>query len=359
MDHSPIRRWDHSVRIRVPRRLDWAYVAQMQLSTQIQPDDIVFVLNPNSRRTLHPRSFASMCNAACDQANRSAHIVATRTPAEASETARRAHDVGAAAIFGCGGDGTLSAIIQGLPVGSMTALGAVPLGTANVWAYETALPLTPLAAMTAQLDALEGERGEAMWVDSGKVWSTAHDGSLVEQRFMLMASWGLDAAAVAGIVGSDRRRRIKRMLGEPAYFLSALQEAVGRKAWPIALSLDGAAPIVVDAAMLALGNTRMLGTWLEVNPKATVVDGELDMLLVEGAPWRALALSPFARHGWLPQGPGVRNVKFRRLEINPLSETLPMQIDGDPGPATAYAVEIEPQALRVLCPNPTAQVLGG
>ena len=326
---------------------------------QIQTDDIVFVLNPNSGNALHPRTLTAMCHAACEEAGHRAHVVATRDPLDAANTALAAHEAGAAAIFGCGGDGTLSAIIQGLPVGSQTALGAVPLGTANVWAYETNLPMTPFAAVAAQLAALDGLQGEAMWVDTGRVWSTNADGSISQQRFLLMASWGLDAAAVSGIVGSKRRRNMKRMLGESAYFLSAVQEAVGRRAWPISISVDGAAPFQVDAALLTVGNTRMLGTWLEVNPKATVVDGELDMLLVEGAPWKALALSALARYGWLPQGPGVTNLRFRRLEIAALRESLPIQIDGDPGPATSYAIDIDPRALRALCPQPTSEVLGG
>lgn len=324
-----------------------------------QPHDIVFVINPNSGHALNARTLTALCHAACDEAGCVAHVVLTRTPEEATETARQAHESGAAAIFGCGGDGTLSALLQGLPVGSDTALGAVPLGTANVWAYETNLPMTPMAAISAQLAALNGLQGEPLWIDTGKVWSTGPDGAIIEQRFLLMASWGLDAAAVSGIVRSDRRRRMKRMLGEPAYFLSAVQEAIGRKAWPIAVSIDGAPPLVVDAALLTIGNSRMLGTWLEVNPKATVIDGELDMLLVEGAPWRALALSPFARYGWLPQGPGVTNRRFRRLEIAYLGEPPPNQIDGDPGPPTAYAVGVEPRSLKALCPDLTSEVLGG
>ncbi|MDE2747193.1 MAG: diacylglycerol kinase family protein [Chloroflexota bacterium] len=326
---------------------------------QIQPDDIVFVLNPNSGNAIHPRQLTAICRAATEQAGRRANIITSRSPADAAQTALAAHEAGAAAIFGCGGDGTLSSILQGLPARSPTALGAVPLGTANVWAYETNLPMTPLAAVAAQLAALNGSPGEAMWIDSGRVWSTEADGSVGSQRFLLMASWGLDAAAVSGIAASDRRSRIKRMLGEPAYFFSAVQEAVGRKAWSIAYSLDGGPTQTVDVGLMTVGNTRMLGTWLEVNPRATVVDGELDLLMFRGAPWRALALSPFARHGWLPHGPGVSNLRFRRLEITPLGDPPPMQIDGEIGPTSAYAIDVEPQALRVLCPNPAAPVLGG
>ena len=325
----------------------------------MRQDDIIFIVNPNAGRALQPRTLNAICQTACEQTGRTARVISTRTPEEASAAVRRAHESGAAAIFGCGGDGTLAAVLQGLPAGSATALGAVPMGTANVWAYETGLPPTPMAAISAQIAALDGVQGDAIWIDTGSVWSTDEDGSLASTRFLLMASWGLDAAAVSGIVGSERRRRMKRLLGEPAYLLSAAQEAIGRKAWPVAVRIDGEPRFETEIGLLTVGNTRMLGTWLEVNPHATVVDGELDMLMVEGAPWRALALAPLARHSWLPNGPGVSNVRFRRLELVGLRGPLPMQIDGDPGPATAFAIDVEPRSLRVLCPNPTAAVLGG
>ncbi|MCY3733041.1 MAG: acylglycerol kinase family protein, partial [Chloroflexi bacterium] len=191
----------------------------------MQANDIVFVINPNSGHALHPRTLTALCRAACDEGGHTAEVIATRSPEEATEAARQAHESGAAAIFGCGGDGTLSSILQGLPVGSSTALGAVPLGTANVWAYETNLPMTPMAAISSQLAALEGRQGSPIWIDTGRVWSTLADGSVASQRFLLMASWGLDAAAVNGIAGSSRRTGMKRTLGEPAYFLSAVQEA--------------------------------------------------------------------------------------------------------------------------------------
>lgn len=337
----------------MPRSLVWAYVAQMQAN------EIVFIVNPNSGRALHPRTLTALCHAACDGTGRVARVVITTTPQEAAVTARQAHESGAAAIFGCGGDGTLSSILQGLPVGSSTALGAVPLGTANVWAYETNLPATPMAAISAQLAALDAVQGHPLWIDTGKVWSTRADGSIASRRFLLMASWGLDAAAVEGCEHNQRRRRLKRWIGEPAYFVSAVQEALLRSSWPMSISIDGAVPFTVEAAMMTAGNTRMIGTWAEINPKATVVDGRLDLMLIEGAPWRAIALTPLTLAGWLAQTPGVRHLSFQRLEATPLRDAPPMQIDGELGPATAYAIDIEPNALKVLCPVPTSEVLGG
>src|SRR5579863_8297755 len=55
-------------------------------------------------------------------------------------------------VFACGGDGTVHDVLQSL-VGSRTALGIIPLGTANALAHDLGLPLTPRDAARAALTA--------------------------------------------------------------------------------------------------------------------------------------------------------------------------------------------------------------
>ena len=319
-------------------------------------DAVVFVINPNAGRTLPPDTLSAVCEFASGDAGYTAQVVRTRSAQEAASVAAAADAAGAAAIFGIGGDGTLSSLVQGLPPGSATALGVVPMGTANVWADETRLPDRPLAAIAAQLSALragevvEGDAG-VMSVDTGVVHSP--NGS---RRFLLMAGFGMDAAAVALI---ERRRtlsRMKRALGEPAYFLSALSASVGRRGWRLRLYVDDQPPIDVEAGLLSVGNSRQLGTWLEVNPLASVTDGMLDAALVDAPPWRALALAPLARGGLMRNAPGVRTFRFRRLQIAPYGDPPPVQVDGDMHDAATHTVEVQPSSLRVLAPHPDAPV---
>src|ERR1700736_1413510 len=63
----------------------------------------------------------------------------TRGQADAGEQARRAIADGCDTVFACGGDGTAHDVLQGL-VGSQTALGIIPLGTANALAHDLGLP---------------------------------------------------------------------------------------------------------------------------------------------------------------------------------------------------------------------------
>ncbi len=66
-------------------------------------------------------------------------IIQTRSAEHITQLARQATNRGMDAFFVAGGDGSVSMAVGGL-VGSQTALGVLPAGTANVWAQELGLP---------------------------------------------------------------------------------------------------------------------------------------------------------------------------------------------------------------------------
>src|ERR1700757_1451689 len=81
-----------------------------------------------------------------------ATLVRTQSSVDAAEQARQAIVNGCDTVFACGGDGTVHDVLQGL-VGSQTALGIIPLGTANSLAHDLKLPLSPANAARAALTA--------------------------------------------------------------------------------------------------------------------------------------------------------------------------------------------------------------
>src|SRR5580700_8156105 len=81
-------------------------------------------------------------------------VTAEATGGSGDDTAqtRRAIADGCDTVFACGGDGTIHDVLQGL-VGSQTALGIIPLGTANSLAHDLKLPFSPASAARAALTA--------------------------------------------------------------------------------------------------------------------------------------------------------------------------------------------------------------
>jgi diacylglycerol kinase (ATP) len=76
----------------------------------------------------------------------------TQAAPDAAGQARQAVAQGYDTVFACGGDGTVHGVLQGL-VGTSTALGIIPMGTANALAHDLGLPLSPLKAARAALKA--------------------------------------------------------------------------------------------------------------------------------------------------------------------------------------------------------------
>ena len=109
-------------------------------------------------------------------------------------------------IVAVGGDGTINTVINGMQPQRAT-LGVIPLGTANVLAWE--LGIKSIEEAVQRLAT-----GTPRPFSVGEV--TTANGS---RRFLLMAGIGIDGAVVAGVRNTETRR-----LGKLAYLLSAIRE---------------------------------------------------------------------------------------------------------------------------------------
>jgi diacylglycerol kinase (ATP) len=131
----------------------------------------------------------------------------------AGEQAQEAVANGFDTIFVCGGDGTVFQVIQGV-AGSSTSLGVIPFGTGNVLAQNLRLPLDPMEAMRAQMNA------PAVSIPLGKI--TCKTAGHTKDRnwyFTIAAGMGVHAALMnLAPTGSG-----KRVGGRAAYYAGGIR----------------------------------------------------------------------------------------------------------------------------------------
>ncbi|MFC7553600.1 diacylglycerol/lipid kinase family protein [Pseudoroseomonas wenyumeiae] len=172
-----------------------------------------------------------------------ARLAETAGPGHAEALAREAAATGEDCVVAAGGDGTVAEVAAGL-MGGGTALGILPLGTANVLSLELGLPRVPEAAAAV----LRGGRDVALWP------GVARFGDGRSLLFVQMLGAGFDADVVRRLdIG------LKRRIGRAAYVWQAGLELRRYGFPPIRVRLDDgealrASALVVskDASMPAL-----------------------------------------------------------------------------------------------------------
>lgn len=260
----------------------------------------------------------------------------TANPEEAEALAREAATQGCDAVFACGGDGTLSAVVRGLK-GTGVIAGIIPCGTGNDFARTIGLSRRPL--LDAQ-QALLGYPAEVdlLEINGGKTWS------------LNVVGVGFDAGVAQRM---NRRRRLTH--GLTAYLTAVAQELISYR--PIEVSVRaGRARWNGRALLVAAANARSYGAGMMIAPKADIADGLLDVVVIERVS-RAAFLKHFPKlfKGTHLGHPAVHMWRTPECEIE-TSEPMPVLVDGDIQLSTPLHIRVAHRAARIWMPPATAIV---
>lgn len=274
---------------------------------------------------------------AVDRAFERARVLWTEGPGHASELARSAAEE-SDIIAALGGDGTCSEVVHGLfvgrePVRPGLVFAVLPFGTGGdlVRSLETPRRLQ---------DALwVASTGVTVPLDAGHVrWG---DGP--ERVFLNVLGIGVNAE-VCRLANAGSKR-----FGGRATFVSAIFGALrsyeprrARWRWE---GPDGPGEAEMETLAAFCANGHYCGAGLWVGRGGSMNDGCFDLSILPplGVLGAALHLKD-AYTGHLERLEGVRRVRATRVE---LSDSLPVEIDGEPrenGPLTATII---PRALHV------------
>jgi YegS/Rv2252/BmrU family lipid kinase len=258
-------------------------------------------------------------------------LLLTRAAGHASELASAAIARGAQHLVACGGDGTMSEVLDGLMNSGQAgevALSLVPLGTGS-----------DFVRSLGEQHELHGERQ----LDVARVHYRDTAGNERARHMLNVASVGLSAESVRWIQAQARRGRRTRF----SYLFSALVGLRRYKVSDVEVSIDGALVHQGPLCFCAIANGRYFGGGMPVAPHARVDDGLLDVTAVAQLPlWETLPF--FAR---LLRGTHIghpRTQVGRGVEISLLSAApIWLEIDGEPVGTLPARVCVQPGALRL------------
>ena len=234
-------------------------------------------------------------------------------------------------VVAVGGDGTVSAVIDGI-VGSQIPLGIIPAGTGNLIARELCIP---------------GDINDAFRLIAGAPRSRKIDVMRIGNRvFVLNTSVGISAAVI-----SDTTRRSKHHFGRIAYFWNTIPKMFTLKRRQLVVTADGSGQ-EYRAIEVAIMNCGILAKMLHPKaPDIRIDDGYLDVLILGTKPFRDFPLYIFRL--LTGRTPDIFS-RFTRVERRVAIRSdvpLPVQADGDMIGTTPLEVELLPGAVTVLVPE--------
>lgn len=266
-------------------------------------------------------------------------LMPTAAPGGARLLAREAAANGFDTIIASGGDGTLNEVVNGLaevPHGlAHVRLAVLPVGTANVFARELALPFDAVKAWEIVL------QGREIQMDLG-VAEFQENSQLRRRLFLQLGGAGLDARAVELL-----NQRLKKRLGPLAYLWAGVQAM--REPRPRFTIQAGNQTAEVELALF--GNGRRYGGPLPLFPCASLKDGRLDATLFPRADWPTLwrVVQDMWQENWHGLG-GAAHWQYETFHLEAGSGArVPFELDGELVGVLPATFKIYPQKLRVIC----------
>lgn len=228
-------------------------------------------------------------------------------------------------IVAAGGDGTAGLVAE-MILGTSTALGILPLGSAMNIARSLGIPRDLAAA--AEILAT----GEIAEIDVGK----APDG-----HFFEMASVGINAAVLA------EAHRIKE--GAHGSIVGMLRAIVAYRPATMTLEMDEET-VETGALMVVVANTPFTGIGLTLAPDARLDDGKFDIDVYRHfSRWELLRHVVSIVAGRRRYSPKVRTYRSARIRIA-ARRPLPARADARDLGVTPIELEVVPGALRAVVP---------
>ncbi len=263
-----------------------------------------------------------------DQSGVTCDVTVSQYPGQIPDLASELAVRGCETVVVCGGDGTVNEVINGI-AGTDTALGIVPLGTANDFA--TNMGIKDINSACAIIKQRRTQKIDLVRVN--------HD-----RFFAGTACLGFDAEVAA----FAKSRRLNPFL---MHVLGGFFKFFSYKPKTVELRFDGQ-KCFGDIFLVAFSNIRSYAKGMLITPQAIFDDACLDICVVKRMPkWKVLSIFPSVYKG---THVNHREVTVYRADAVFVQSLHPMDLyaDGDFMATTPVRLEVVPKHLRVIMGPP-------
>lgn len=300
----------------------------------------LFIINPMSGGGRTKQRIGAVVDA-IERAGLVADLVFTTHRGHATELAREAIDAGREFLVGCGGDGTVYEVangILGLDAGERVRLSTIGLGTGKDIAKCLGMGRGSLA-----IKAIAA--GNERRIDVGKVTCIGEDGAEQVRYFLLEASAGWVPE-----ISQGTPRWLKRLGDTAPYMVMAGVKMVGPMGRQFTLTIDGN---TFDGRYnsVSVHNMELWGGDLVAAPGAAPDDGLLDVIRWGDLGRRMVVkvMDAQRKGGTHVDFDGVDRHPARTVEVSSPKRSV-LDLDGEHGGFLPAKIEIVPRALRFVAP---------
>jgi YegS/Rv2252/BmrU family lipid kinase len=297
-----------------------------------QSKRIFVVLNPVAG-TSNPDETIQTITKFCEEHSWECEIYTTKKDEDLRQLVRNALKKGVDMVVAAGGDGTVSAVVDGM-VNSKIPMGILPAGTGNALARDRSIPID----LKSALELLGGEH-DVHQLDAVEV--------VGKGMYVMNVSVG-----ITSITMSNTAREEKRRFGFLAYIYRAFGSVIHSDLHRFQVKADDF-PLRFAASEVFIANCKFAGLQPQMNGvEISPYDSRLDMFVIRAQSIRDY-LSVFAKFITFQKHNESDKLYYIPAKERIVIESefpLPVQADGEELGMTPVEIRLIPKALHLIVP---------
>src|SRR5229473_3280556 len=207
-------------------------------------------------------------------------VAFTEAAGHGRQLATEAAKEGVKLIIACGGDGTISEVVNGiLESNEETELGVLPSGTGGDFRRTLRMPTNVAAAARAL------RNGRTRTVDAGRVTFVNDSGERETRFFINVASFGMSTAVLDKTASGEAKKWIpgfapRKLSSKLSYAAATVQTTLSSSPTEVHVQLDEQPERRLRVAEFCVANARYYGGAMKIAPDAKLDDGLFDIITI-------------------------------------------------------------------------------